>query len=81
MWLCFALVATRAAPTPPLKVSEPTIPATVPLTYVAHFVLDKVVIMAGQSNMVGHGYAEGSILHWNASSASQVPTLCSLFVN
>lgn len=31
----------------------------------------QVIIMAGQSNMVGHGYAEGSILHWNASSSSQ----------
>ena len=28
----------------------------------------QVIIMAGQSNMVGHGYAEGSTLHWNASS-------------
>lgn len=27
----------------------------------------QVIIMAGQSNMVGHGYAEGSNLHWNAT--------------
>lgn len=31
----------------------------------------KVIILAGQSNMVGHGYAEGSELHWNASSTNQ----------
>jgi hypothetical protein len=31
----------------------------------------QVIIMAGQSNMVGHGFAEGSDLHWNASSSSQ----------
>ena len=30
----------------------------------------QVVIMAGQSNMVGHGYAEGSTLHWNATSSN-----------
>ena len=28
----------------------------------------KVVVMAGQSNMVGHGFAEGSTLHWNPNS-------------
>lgn len=28
----------------------------------------QVIIMAGQSNTVGHGYAEGSDLHWNSSS-------------
>jgi alpha-galactosidase len=31
----------------------------------------KVFIMAGQSNMVGHGFAEGSQLHWNATSQKQ----------
>eukprot|EP01050_Picozoa_sp_SAG11_P006519 SAG11_NODE_508_length_8874_cov_5.205812_9_plen_163_part_00 len=31
----------------------------------------QVIIMAGQSNMVGHGFAEGSILHWNATSSNQ----------
>jgi hypothetical protein len=30
----------------------------------------QVIVMAGQSNMVGHGYAEGSQLHWNASSTA-----------
>jgi hypothetical protein len=30
----------------------------------------QVIIMAGQSNMVGHGYAEGSTLHWNATSSN-----------
>ena len=30
----------------------------------------RVVVMAGQSNMVGHGYAEGSTLHWNATSSN-----------
>jgi len=30
----------------------------------------QVIIMAGQSNMVGHGYAEGSQLHWNATSSN-----------
>jgi hypothetical protein len=32
----------------------------------------QVIIMAGQSNTVGHGYAEGSDLHWNATSSSCV---------
>jgi hypothetical protein len=32
----------------------------------------QVIIMAGQSNTVGHGYAEGSNLHWNSSSSSCV---------
>ena len=30
----------------------------------------QVIVMAGQSNMVGHGYAEGSQLHWNGSSSN-----------
>ena len=44
-----------------LALSSPAVAAKKPL---------QVIIMAGQSNMVGHGYAEGSTLHWNATSSN-----------
>ena len=44
--------------------------ATLPLASSAAKPPLQVIVMAGQSNMVGHGYAEGSQLHWNATSSN-----------